>query len=127
MNLLLDTHTFLWFSEDNPQLSNKAKSLIEDPANICYVSMTSIWEMAIKINIGKLKMKIGFSNLMKELVGRDFEVLPISFEHTLYLTTMELHHRDPFDRLLIAQAMVEELSLVSNEGVFDLYRVKRVW
>jgi PIN domain nuclease of toxin-antitoxin system len=127
MSLLLDTHALLWFSEDNSQLSPKAKQAIEDMDNTCFVSMASIWEIAIKISLGKLSLKIEFGALEEELKERNFVILPIAFEHTQLLPQMEFHHRDPFDRLLIAQALAEGLTLVSNEEVFDLYRIKRFW
>ena len=127
MNPLLDTHTFLWFSEDNPRLSPKAKSTIEDTANNCFVSIASIWEMAIKISIGKLSLKIDFDELADELKKRNFDILPISLEHTFLVARLEFHHRDPFDRLLIAQTVAEEFSLVSNEETFDIYGIIRIW
>jgi PIN domain nuclease of toxin-antitoxin system len=115
MNLLLDTHALLWFSEDNPQLSGKAKRAIEDMDNNCFVSMGPIWEIAIKISIGKISLKIDFGALEAELKDRNFDILPISFEHIMLLPQLEFHHRDPFDRLLIAQSLSEGFSLVSNE------------
>lgn len=106
MNLLLDTHALLWFSEDNPKLSTKVKSLIEDNDNNCFLSIASIWEMAIKVSLNKLKIKDAFNNLVNEIDKYDFLLLPISFEHTVELTKMDFHHRDPFDRLIIAQSII---------------------
>ena len=127
MNLLLDTHTFLWFSEDNPELSKNARSLIEDADNNCFISIASIWEMAIKVSLGKLKIRAGFDRLIEEINKHDFIILPISFEHTAELISMSFSHRDPFDRLLVAQSIVEDLTLISADKIFDEYQVKRIW
>lgn len=127
MNLLLDTHTLLWFSENNPRLSQNAKSLIESEDNNCFISIASIWEMAIKTSLGKLTVKFGFNNLLNEIHQHGFDVLPIEFKHTILLTSMNFHHRDPFDRLLIAQSIVEDYALISNEEIFEKYEIKRIW
>ncbi len=127
MNLILDTHTFIWFSEDEPRLSKKAKSLIENDENNCFVSIASIWEMAIKISLNKLKIKIEFKNLINEIKKHDFDILPISFEHTIIIKDLTFHHKDPFDRLLIAQSMVEEFRIISQDIIFDKYGIKRIW
>ncbi|MBI5218898.1 MAG: type II toxin-antitoxin system VapC family toxin [Bacteroidia bacterium] len=127
MNLILDTHTFLWFSEDSPRLSKYAKSIIEQTDNNCYISIASFWEMAIKISLDKLKISFEFKDLMHEISIQNFTILPIHFEHTLELTTMNFYHKDPFDRLIIAQAMVENLTVVSADNAFDKYGIKRIW
>ena len=127
MNLLLDTNAFLWFSEDNKKLSSTAKSFIEDSENICFVSIASIWEMAIKTSLNKLKVKIGFKNLLEEIKKNDFDLLNISFEHTLKITDLEFHHRDPFDRIIIAQSLVEHFSIISSDKIFDKYNIERIW
>ena len=127
MNLLLDTHAFLWFSEDNPRLTHHAKSLIEDSGNNCFISMASIWEMAIKISLGKLTVKNGFLNLRDDIQNHGFDILPIEFRHTVALTSMSFFHRDPFDRLLIAQSIVENFSIVTNEEIFEKYSIETLW
>ena len=127
MNLLLDTHAFLWFSEDSPNLSKNSKSLIENSENNCLISIASLWEMAIKISLGKLKIKIEFKNMVDEIVNHNFTILPITFEHTVELSSLYFHHRDPFDRLLISQAIIENLTLISADEVFDKYEIKRIW
>jgi PIN domain nuclease of toxin-antitoxin system len=99
MNLLLDTHTFIWFSEGNKALPNKAKELIEDINNTSFISMVSLWEMSIKISLNKLQIKIPFENLYNVIVENGFVVLPISFNHLVAQNKLEFHHRDPFDRL----------------------------
>jgi len=127
MNLLLDTNAFLWFSEDHKKLSSTAKSFIEDSENICFVSIASIWEMAIKTSLNKLKVKIGFKNLLEEIKKNDFDLLNISFEHTLKITDLEFHHRDPFDRILIAQSLVEDFKIITSDKIFDKYNIERIW
>jgi PIN domain nuclease of toxin-antitoxin system len=127
MNLLLDTHAFLWFSEDSKNLSKTAKSIIEDAENNCFVSIASFWEMAIKISLKKLKISLDFKQLLEEAKRHDFMLLPIDFEHTAELTSMEFHHRDPFDRILIAQSKIANLTLISADEIFDSYDVKRAW
>ena len=127
MNLLLDTHTFLWFSEDNKSLSHKAKSFIEDSQNNCIISIASLWEMAIKINLKKLNLKLDYKDLLEEIYKHDFILLPIEFEHTVELSSMKFHHRDPFDRLLAAQSKVENLTIISKDEIFDKYEIHRIW
>ena len=127
MNLLLDTHTFIWFSEDNSSLTKEAKNLIEDSNNISFISMASLWEMSIKISLKKLKSKVPFEDLYDLIIENGFEVLPISFDHLVKQNNLEHHHRDPFDRLIISQALCEGMTLISKEKIFDKYSVKRFW
>jgi PIN domain nuclease of toxin-antitoxin system len=128
MNLLLDTHTFLWFFWDDPQLSAAAKALIVDPANRKWVSLASCWEIAIKISTGKLSLgEPSRSFLAREIARNNFDLLPISLDHATTVETLPFHHRDPFDRLLIAQAMVEGFPIVSADVALDPYGVKRLW
>lgn len=128
MNLLLDTHTFLWFSWGDKQLSPQARSLIENDEHTKYVSMASIWEMAIKLNLGKLKLARPFEDFLTERIdGNGFEVLPIERAHSLQLVSMPLHHRDPFDRMLVAQCLTEDAAILSIDAVFDAYGVRRMW
>lgn len=128
MKLLLDTHTLLWFIAGSASLSAYARSLIEDAANEKFVSIVSIWETAIKVNIGKMSSSAPFDVLFPhQLEVNGFELLPAKVEHTSVVTTLPFHHRDPFDRLLIAQAIAEKLTLVSADEVFDDYGVTRLW
>jgi PIN domain nuclease of toxin-antitoxin system len=128
MNLLLDTHALLWFFWDDPQLSATAKALIEDPANRKLVSRASCWEIAIKVSIGKLNLGEPSGTFLPREVARNlFEILPITLDHATAVESLPLHHRDPFDRLLIAQAMREGIPLVTADPVFDSYPVKRLW
>ncbi|HLA84565.1 MAG TPA: type II toxin-antitoxin system VapC family toxin [Thermoguttaceae bacterium] len=127
-NLLLDTHAMLWFFWDDPQLSSEAKSLIEDAGNRKLVSIASCWEIAIKVGLGKLDLgEPSRLFLPRELARNNFNLLPISLHQATMVEELASHHRDPFDRLLIVQAMVEGLSLVSADTVFDQYGVSRLW
>jgi PIN domain nuclease of toxin-antitoxin system len=127
MKLLLDTHTFLWFIEDSPHLSTKAKRLLESDADLV-LSIGSIWEMAVKIGIGKLTVARPFKEFIPDqLAKNEVEQLPITVEHLVQVSSLPLHHRDPFDRLLIAQALVEQIAVVSIDDKFDAYGIKRVW
>jgi len=105
VNYLLDTHTFLWFFEGNTNLSKKAKTIIENPKNINFVSIASIWEVAIKTKLGKIKLGISLEDLKTEILKNNIEILPLDFEHIIELSTLDDLHRDPFDRIIISQAI----------------------
>ena len=127
MKLLLDTHTFLWFLDDSPQLSQKGKALLEAD-NELLLSIASLWEIAIKLRLGKLTVAVPIEVLMtQQLTQNDIELLPITMAPLIVVSTLPLHHRDPFDRLLIAQAMVEQMPIVSADPAFDAYPVQRLW
>jgi PIN domain nuclease of toxin-antitoxin system len=127
MKLLLDTHTFLWFLDDSPQLSQKGKDLLEAD-NALLLSIASLWEIAIKLRLGKLTVAVPIEVLMtQQLTQNDIELLPITVAPLIIVSTLPLHHRDPFDRLLIAQAMVEQMPIVSADPAFDAYPVQRLW
>ncbi|MEW6210972.1 MAG: type II toxin-antitoxin system VapC family toxin [Acidobacteriota bacterium] len=128
MNLLLDTHTILWFFWDDPQLSDPAKDVITDPANRKLVSAVSYWEIAIKVSFKKLDLGEPFRSFMTREIARNcFEILPISLNHAAVVSDMAFHHRDPFDRLLIAQAIWENIPIVSAYTAFDAYPITRIW
>jgi PIN domain nuclease of toxin-antitoxin system len=127
MNILLDTHTLIWLLEGDNNLSENARKAIENPANTCVVSIASLWEIAIKINIGKLTMKMPYQALSQLVWENGIEILPIHFKHTLGLLAMPLHHRDPFDRILLAQAITEKMAIVSRDENFYLYEVQVIW
>src|SRR5438874_676644 len=128
MKLLLDTHTFLWFIMGNPNLSAKARAAIESITNEKYVSVASVWEIAIKVSVGKLSLSAPFSSLIPEqLSANGFELLNLEVAHASALIRLPFHHRDPFDRLLIAQAMVEQMQIVSVDSAFDAYPISRLW
>jgi PIN domain nuclease of toxin-antitoxin system len=127
MNILLDTHTFLWYLEDSKQLSSKAAELLEDPSNTLRLSIASLWEISIKLGLGKLSLQNSFSELEDVLQQLKIEVLPITFSDTECYLNLPLHHRDPFDRILVAQAINHSLVLVSCDVAFDAYDLQRVW
>lgn len=128
MRLLLDTHMFLWFLLNDPQLSATARDLIVDPYNAIEVSPATYWEIAIKISLGKYSLPEPYGIFIeREIAINDFRVLPIEPKHTAILTNLPFHHRDPFDRLLIAQAIVEGIPILSDDEAFDAYPVTRLW
>jgi len=127
MRLLLETHTFLWFIDDNPQLSKRGKALLEDD-NALLLSIASLWEIAIKVSLGRLTLPTPYEAFItQQLTVNSIDILPISIFHLAAVSTLPVHHRDPFDRLLIAQAMVERLTIVSVDAAFDAYPVQRLW
>ncbi|MEW5988767.1 MAG: type II toxin-antitoxin system VapC family toxin [Chloroflexota bacterium] len=128
MKLLLDTHSFLWFIGGSDRLSAKARSLIEEPANQPLLSIASVWEMAIKASLGKLTLGQPFAPLIQEQLDLNgIGLLGIELNHTAVVSSLPFYHRDPFDRLLIAQAMVEQTPIVSVDGAFDAYAITRLW
>jgi PIN domain nuclease of toxin-antitoxin system len=127
MNLLLDTHAFLWFINGDSELSNHAKTAIEMPQNTSFVSIASLWEIAIKIQIGKLDIFRPFSELERKIQNNGFQVLPISFAQTQIISQLSSHHRDPFDRMLISQAIDQQLTLVSRDTQFKHYGIQTLW
>jgi PIN domain nuclease of toxin-antitoxin system len=128
MRLLLDTHSFLWFLLDDPKLSQTAKDSIADPDNDIEISPASYWEIAIKISLNKYSLPEPYEQFMeRELATNQFRILPIEPKHTAALTSLPFHHRDPFDRLIIAQAMVERIPVISGDEAFAAYPVTRIW
>lgn len=128
MRLLLDTHALLWWLTDSDELSAAARSVISDRGNTIYVSGASTWEIATKSRKGKLNIAPELiANLTEAILGQGFEPLPISLQHGQSAGALPGPHKDPFDRMLIAQAMMETLVLVSNEVPFDAYGVQRLW
>jgi PIN domain nuclease of toxin-antitoxin system len=128
MKLLLDAHTFLWFVWDDVQLTNSAKELITNPANQKFVSAAICWEIAIKMSIGKLDLGEPYRPFMhREIARNNFDILPMSVDHAAAVSVLPFHHRDPFDRMLIAQAMVEHVPIVSGDTAFDAYPITRLW
>lgn len=128
MNLLLDSHALIWFLEDDPCLSKAAKIAISDPNNTRFVSDATAWEMAIKHSLGKLRLPLPYESLFPEtLENFGFLMLPIMHEHFYQMIHLPRHHGDPFDRLLIAQAMVENLTIISRDPHFSSYGVPLLW
>jgi PIN domain nuclease of toxin-antitoxin system len=128
VTLLLDTHAFLWFVWADPQLSMTAKAHIEDPANRKLVSIASCWEIAIKAGIGKLTLgSPAGAFIPRELTSNGSELLDITLAHATAVETLPQHHKDPFDRLLIAESQIEAIAIVSVDVIFDAYRISRIW
>jgi PIN domain nuclease of toxin-antitoxin system len=128
MRLLLDAHAFLWFVLSDPALSPKARDLIADPDNDLYLSPASHWEIGIKVSIGKYQIPGSFESWMTQpLQINEIGILPILIGHTAAVIALPFHHKDPFDRLLIAQSLTEKMSIVSADTTLDAYGVSRLW
>ncbi|OIN57246.1 type II toxin-antitoxin system VapC family toxin [Arsenicibacter rosenii] len=127
MNFLLDTHTFIWFAEGDEQLSSTALTLIQDPNNRILVSTISVWKMAIKINLGKLTLVNPLQQLVDNLQQQQIELIAPTLDAIYSIQNLPLFHRDPFDRMLIALAIDQKLSIIGRDVVFDRYAVSRVW
>jgi len=125
---LLDTHALLWFLSGDERISPTSRQIISDPKNRCFISIASLWEMAIKINIGRLNLSFDLKELSTHLSENNLEVLPIAFEHILETLELEDHHRDPFDRIILAQAKFERLTIISKDENFKKYaHIKLIW
>ena len=128
MKYLLDTHTLLWFLQGDKKLSDKARQLIDNPRNEKFLSIASLWEIAIKVSLGKLVLNKPFEKLFPErLYFNRIQTLDITVDSLTKLTTLPFHHRDPFDRLIIAQALVERLPIIGTDTIFDAYGINREW
>jgi len=127
MTYLLDTQTLLWALEGNPRLSRKAHSLMEDPANTLMVSIASLWEVAIKVSIGKLELAQPLHEIIIKLPEADIALLPIEPHHILEVERLAFIHRDPFDRMIISQAIAENFEIISSDEVFSQYPVRVHW
>lgn len=125
MSYLLDSHTLIWWLGNSTKLSTAALNCISSPNNIIYVSHASYWEISIKVSIGRLRFPI--NDFEKELANNRFELLPIKTTHIAQSAQLPMHHRDPFDRLLIAQAKVEELTLVTVDELIHKYDCSWLW
>ena len=128
MKLLLDTHAFLWMSLDDPKLCDNARNLLADPNNELLLSPASYWEIAIKISTGAYTLSEPLDEFVNREVERnEFGILSIGINHAAIVAQLPFHHRDPFDRMLIAQALCEDIAIVGKDEVFDQYNVRRVW
>jgi PIN domain nuclease of toxin-antitoxin system len=125
-NLLLDTHAFIWYSENDSKLPESIKTEIET-ADRVYISIASLWEIAIKLSIGKLSLRSNYESIEDSLEPAGIDLLPISFADTVRIINLPLHHRDPFDRILIAQAINNSLTLVSCDRAFTTYPIQLRW
>ena len=128
MKLLLDTHAMYWYIEGDRQLSATARTLIQDTSNEVLISPASYWEIAVKISVGKWQLNRTYEEFIDIGVNHyGFQVLAILPKHTARLIGLPFHHKDPFDRLLVAQAMTEGVSIISNDVVLDAYGITRLW
>jgi PIN domain nuclease of toxin-antitoxin system len=128
MRILIDTHVFIWWTSDSQKLSPRVYNLLTNPNTEALLSIVSIWEMQIKLSLGKLQLKVSLPELVEDEIRRNrIELLQLDISHIYALSSLPQHHRDPFDRLLIAQSMSEGLEIVSVDENFDAYGVQRFW
>lgn len=128
MEYLADTHTLLWIVTDDNKLSSKVKKLFLDEQNEIFISVASLWEIAIKVSLKRLELGQSLNDFyLNHIIGNKIRLLDIKVEHLSALETLKLHHRDPFDRLIICQSMVEKIPILSNDKVFSKYPIKRIW
>jgi PIN domain nuclease of toxin-antitoxin system len=128
VRILLDTHTFLWWNEADPRLSKKASVLLADPANTLLLSVVSAWELVLKTQTGKTRLPEAPSVYVPTRMAHyAMEALPVALVHALAAESLPLHHRDPFDRLLIAQATIEDVAIVTADPEFRRYSIKILW
>jgi len=127
MNILIDTHTLLWFLSNDVKLSEKAKKIIENSKNNVFVSIASFWEISIKLSLSKLIIDIPFELLFDETEKLGIKILQIKKDHLIYLKKLPFFHKDPFDRIIICQGIKENFDIISIDEKFDEYKVKRIW
>lgn len=128
MKYIIDTHTLLWIVDDNSQLSRTAKDLYLNEKNEIFLSIASIWEMAIKISLKKLIIPYRLSDFVKEhIIGNNIRILNIALSHIYRLESLQYHHRDPFDRLIISQSIEESIPIISSDSELDKYEIERIW
>lgn len=127
MDLILDTHALIWFINGDQQLPGKSIQLIQNLENKCFISIASIWEIAIKLSLKKLELYGGFDEISKIITRYEFELLPITFNHIQTLLSLDFHHRDPFDRIIISQGITEKIVIVTKDENFVKYNVEIIW
>jgi len=128
MRLLLDTHTFLWYILGGLRLSTRARSLLQSPVNELFLSIASAWEVGIKVSTGKLTLSEPLEAYFREQVLiNSISLLPVTLEHAAFVSTLPFHHRDPFDRMLVAQSLAEGVPIISADPALDAYGVVRFW
>jgi len=126
MDFILDTHAFIWFI-NGEELPENVIDKIRDINNRCFLSIASIWEIAIKISLNKLTLQADFETLKEFISSNNIELLPISFKHLQLLTKLPYYHNDPFDRIIICQGIAENLPVLTKDSKFNLYNVVVVW
>jgi PIN domain nuclease of toxin-antitoxin system len=128
LKLLLDTHVLLWWLDDDPRLSSRCRDAIADPQSAILVSVATVWEIAIKAGLGQLDMPPDLGRYLHSQIHRNsFDVLPVGFAHAVAVRDLPWHHKDPFDRLLIAQSRTEQIPIASADAVLASYEVELVW
>ncbi len=127
MNILVDTHAVIWFITDDKKLPLKTKKILEEKENRCFVSLATFWEIAIKYSLGRLDLNASLEKVFEIIEDTGFELLPVTIVHVLKNSKLEFHHQDPFDRIIIAQAMIENLSVVSKDEQFKKYDISLIW
>jgi PIN domain nuclease of toxin-antitoxin system len=127
MRVLIDTHALLWYLQGDANLSNLALTTIEDNDNDVFVSIVSLWEISIKLGLGKLELQRPFENLEADLQRLDIKILPIAFAELDIYRSLPLHHRDPFDRILIAQSLGNSLTIITRDPLFEAYSIRVMW
>ena len=127
MNNLIDTHALIWFLNGDNDLSENAREAIEHNDAINFISIASLWEIAIKISLGKLELETPFSKISDQIANNGFQILPITFDDTLILSSLPFHHKDPFDRIIISQSLNNSLTIISKDNYFTAYQVALKW
>lgn len=127
MRFLVDTQSFIWFAEADPKLPAPVADLMERSDSRLVISIASLWEMTIKMSLGKLALSGDIAVMIDKTISNGFTILPIEPKHLITLSTLEFFHRDPFDRIIIAQSISENMPLISSDDVFNQYPVERIW
>ncbi len=127
MRCLFDANSFLWWNLKSNRLSQNAYTVIEDKTNTILLSLVTIWEIQIKVQLGKLTLQKSLAEIIEKMREEQIEFLPISIDHILKLDDLPYHHRDPFDRLLIAQSFIENIPIISSDSLFSRYGVHVIW
>jgi PIN domain nuclease of toxin-antitoxin system len=126
MRVLVDTQSFIWFTEDDAGMPAKIKTLMNDRNNVLLLSIVSLWEITIKVGIGKLKMRRSIDSVIKDISESGFEILPVKVGHLLELSKLALIHRDPFDRMIISQGLSENIPVISSDSIFGAYPIELI-
>jgi PIN domain nuclease of toxin-antitoxin system len=127
MRLLIDTQSFIWFIEADNRLPASVRTVMEDIENSLVVSIASFWEITIKVSLQKLSLSGSIQTLINDSISNGFEILPVEPAHLITLSTLDFFHKDPFDRMIIAQAISENISVISSDGIFKSYPVRWIW
>ena len=127
MRHLLDTHVLIWFINGNNELSKNARNAIESESALNFVSIASLWEMAIKISLGRLDLFTPFEQIEQQIINNNFKILSTTFQDTLTLSSLPFYHRDPFDRMIISQSITNNLSVISKDKFFGDYKIELIW